>query len=76
MKMDEFEPARKSINQVLDLYYDADIIENVHYQVIQSYLKQGNNKKARIHWNDKGKESITKEKLVLELNEVFSQNES
>ena len=76
MKMDEFEPARMSFNQVLDLYYDTDIIENVHYQVIQSYLKQGNNKKARNHWIDKGKESITKEKLVIELIEVFSQNKS
>ena len=76
MKMDEFEPARMSFNQVLDLYYDADIIESVHYQIIQSYLKQGNNKKARSHWIDKGKESITNEKLVLELNEVFLQKES
>ena len=76
IKMDEFEPARMSFNQVLDLYYDADIIESVHYQIIQSYLKQGNNKKARSHWIDKGKESITNEKLVLELNEVFLQKES
>ena len=60
-----------SFNQVLDLYYDTDIIESVHYQIIQSYLKQGNNKGARNHWFDKGKESITKEKLVIELNEVF-----
>ena len=76
IKMDEFEPARMSFNQVLDLYYDADIIESVHYQIIQSYLKQGNNKKARSHWINKGKEYITKEKLVLELNEVFLQKES
>ena len=76
MKMDEFEPARMSFNQVLELYYDTDIIETVHYQIIQSYLKQGNNKKARNHWIDKGKESITKEKLVIELIEVFSQNKS
>ena len=75
MKMDEFEPARMSFNQVLDLYYDTDIIEIVHYEVIKSYLKQGNDKKARSHWINKGRDFIKQEKLVLELTEVFSQKD-
>ena len=73
--MDEFEPARMSFNQVLDLYYDTDIIENIHYEIIKSYLKQGNDKKARSHWISKGRDSIKQEKLVLELTEVFSQKD-
>lgn len=76
MKMDEFEPARMSFNQVLDQYYDTDIIENVHYQIIKSYIEQGNIKKARNHWLEKGMNFIKKEKLVLELTETFSQKES
>ena len=75
MKMDEFEPARMSFNQVLDLYYDTDVIENVHYEIIKSYLKQGNNKKARSYWVNKGKNFIRQDKLVLELTEVFSRKE-
>ena len=75
MKMDEFEPARMSFNQVLDLYYDTDIIESVHYEIIKSYLKQGKDRKARSHWINKGRDSIKKEKLVLKLIEVFSQKE-
>ncbi len=76
MKMDEFEPARMSFNQVLDQYYDTDIIENVHYQIIKSYIEQGNDKKARNHWLEKGINFIKQEKLVLELTETFSRKES
>jgi len=38
-------------------------------------LKQGNEKKARSHWVNKGRDFIKQEKLVLELTEVFSQKE-
>ena len=76
MKMDEFEPARMSFNQVLDQYYDTDIIESVHYQIIKSYIEQGNDKKARNHWLEKGINFIKQEKLVLELTETFSRKES
>ena len=75
IKMDEFEPARMSFNQILDLYYDTNVIENVHYEIIKSYLKQGDDKTAKSYWINKGKNFIKQEKLVLELNEIFSQEE-
>ena len=74
-KMDEYEPARMSFNQVLDQYYDTDIIESVHYEVIKSYLKQGDKKKAKSYWVNKGRDFIKEEKLVHELTEVFSKEE-
>ena len=42
LKMDEFEPARMSFNNVLDQYYDTDIVEEVHVGVIKSYIKSNN----------------------------------
>ena len=74
MKLDEFEPARMSFDQVLEQYYDTDIVENTHYEVIQSYLRQGNVKKAEKHWLTKGKEYIVQEDLVNDLILRFSEN--
>ena len=74
MKLDEFEPARMSFNQVLEQYYDTDIVENTHYEVIQSYLREGRVKKAEKHWLTKGKEYIVQEDLVNDLTLRFSEN--
>ena len=74
MKLDEFEPARMSFEQVLEQYYDTDIVENTHYEVIQSYIKEGNVKKAEKHWLTKGKEYIVQEDLVNDLTLRFSEN--
>ena len=74
MKLDEFEPARMSFNQALEQYYDTEIIENVHYEVIQSYLKEGKINKAEKYWLTKGKEYIVQETLINDLTSRFSQN--
>ena len=74
MKLDEFEPARMSFDQVLEQYYDTDIVENTHYEVIQSYLREGSVKKAEKHWLTKGKEYIVQEDLVNDLTLRFSEN--
>ena len=73
MKLDEFEPARMSFDQVLEQYYDTDIVEYTHYEVIQSYLREGRVKKAEKHWLTKGKEYIVQEHLVNDLISRFSE---
>ena len=75
MKMDEFEPARMSFNAVIDQYYDTDIIEKVHFEVIKSYAKEGNSLKAEKHWVDKGQSYISNEEIINEITELFSTKE-
>jgi outer membrane protein assembly factor BamD len=72
MKMDEFEPARMSFSAVIDQYYDTDIMEQVHFEVIKSYFKEGNIQKAEKHWVDKGQSYISNEELINEITELFS----
>ena len=56
-----------SFDQVLEQFYDTDFVENTHYKVIQSYLREGSVKKAEKHWLTKGKEYIVQENLVKDL---------
>jgi len=72
MKMDEFEPARMSFSAVIDQYYDTDVMEQVHFEVIKSYFKEGNIQKAEKHWVDKGQSYISNEELINEITELFS----
>ena len=72
MKMDEFEPARMSFNAVIDQYYDTEIIEKVHFEVIKSYVKEGSVKKAEKHWVNKGQSYISDEEIINEITELFS----
>ena len=72
MKMDEFEPARMSFSAVIDQYYDTDIMEQVHFEVIKSYFNEGNIQKAEKHWVDKGQSYISNEELINEITELFS----
>lgn len=75
MKMDEFEPARMSFNAVINQYYDTEIIEKVHFEVIKSYVKEGNVQKAEKHWVNKGQSYISNEEIINEITELFSVKE-
>ena len=71
LKMDEFEPARMSFNDALDQYYDTDIIDQIHYGIIKSFVKEKNIDQAKKHWMNKGKEHIVREDLVEEIDQLF-----
>ena len=75
IKMDEFEPARMSFNAVIDQYYDTEIIERVHIEVIKSYFNEGSVQKAEKYWVDKGQAYISDEELINEITELFSSKE-
>ena len=75
LKMDEFEPARMSINSVLDQYYDTDIVEEVHVGVIKSYIKNNKIKQAKEYWLNKGQEDIVSEELINEVEHLFTEIE-
>ena len=71
LKMDEFEPARMSFNEALDQYYDTDIIDQIHYGIIKSFVKEKNIDQAKKHWLKKGKKHIVREDLVEEIDQLF-----
>ena len=75
LKMDEFEPARMSFNNVLDQYYDTDIVEEVHVGVIKSYIKSNKIKQAKEYWLNKGQEDIVSEELINEIEHLFAEVE-
>ena len=75
LKMDEFEPARMSFNNVLDQYYDTDIVEEVHVGVIKSYIKSNKIKQAKEYWLNKGQEDIVSEELINEIENLFAEVE-
>ena len=75
LKMDEFEPARMSFNRVLDQYYDTDIVEKVHFGVIQSFVKDNKLEQAKEYWLDKGSKDIVNEALISEIDQLFAKSE-
>tara|TARA_B100000378_G_C18028120_1_gene406575 strand:+ start:501 stop:1235 length:735 start_codon:yes stop_codon:yes gene_type:complete len=75
LKMDEFEPARMSFNRVLDQYYDTDIVEKVHFGVIQSFVKDNKLEQAKEYWLDKGSKDIVNEALINEIDQLFAESE-
>ena len=75
LKMDEFEPARMSFNNVLDQYYDTDIVEEVHVGVIKSYIKSNKIEQAKEYWLNKGQEDIVSEELINEIEHLFAEVE-
>lgn len=76
LKMDEYEPARMSFNRVLDQYYDTDIIERVHFGVIQSYVKDNKLDQAKEYWLGKGHRDIVTEELISEIDQLFAESEN
>jgi outer membrane protein assembly factor BamD (BamD/ComL family) len=75
LKMDEFEPARMSFNRVLDQFYDTDIVEKVHFGVIQSFVKDNKLEQAKEYWLDKGSKDIVNEALISEIDQLFAKSE-
>ena len=41
-----------SFNQILDKYYDTDIIGDVHVKIIDPYVKDNKSGDAFTHWKD------------------------
>ena len=65
LKMDEYEPARLSLQRVLDEYYDTDIVEMAHVGIIRSYCLEIDVEKARSYWTNFGGQ-IESEELINE----------
>ncbi|OUW38108.1 MAG: hypothetical protein CBD44_01790 [Flavobacteriaceae bacterium TMED184] len=75
LKMDEFEPARMSFNDALNQYYDTDIIDQIHYGIIKSYVKEKNIDLAKKYWLNKGKDHIVREDLIEEIDQLFTKEQ-
>ena len=74
LKMDEYEPARLSLQRVLDEYYDTDIVEMAHVGIIRSYCLEIDVEKARDYWTDFGGQ-IESEELINEAEILIANTE-
>ena len=74
MKMDEYEPARMSFNQILDKYYDTDIIGDVHVKIIDSYIKDNKNGDALTHWKDNSDKYIDNAEISNQIKKLFAES--
>ena len=75
MKMDEYEPARMSFNQILDKYYDTDIIGDVHVKIIDSYIKDNKSGDALTHWKDNSDKYIDDDIINNQIKKLFTEND-
>ena len=74
IKMDEFIPARMSFNQLVDDFYDTNIIEDTHFQIIRSFCLEGNLSKAKDHL--KTHSSLIKtESINISINDIIDKSE-
>ena len=73
MKMDEYEPARMSFNQILDKYYDTDIIVDVHIKIIDSYIKDNKTGDALAHWKEHSYKYIDNMMINNQIDKLFTE---
>lgn len=71
IKMDEFIPARMSFNQLLNDYYDTNIIEDTHFQIIRSFCNEGKPFEAKDHFMTYGS-LIKTESINTSINDIIN----
>ncbi len=71
--MDEYEPARMSFDQILDKYYDTDIIVDVHINIIDSYIKDNKTGDALAHWKEHSYKYIDNPIINNQIEKLFTE---
>jgi len=64
--LEEYKSALLTFDQVTDLYYDTDYIDQTHLKIIECYIQRGEMDEARDHYdsNRKNIENIKMDDLV------------